>query len=115
MCSRRRVWYWHKKQQQRLDGEAEADMDKVDSVKGKILAGIREIYATNKVRFTTDPEAHDIFSVEIFDIPDDECKNAKERIWKIIEAQEPSEVYFVPAVYSHTKTMECYKDMCREV
>ena len=25
MCFRRRVWYWHKKQQQRLDGEAEQD------------------------------------------------------------------------------------------
>ena len=25
MCSRRRVWFWHKKQQQRLDGDAEQD------------------------------------------------------------------------------------------
>lgn len=86
-------------------------MDSLDLIKKKILEAIRRVYAENAVRFATDPEAGDIISIELFDIPDAECRNAKKFLWDVIEENCPGNVYsFVPAVFSHSKTAEFYRE-----
>ena len=86
-------------------------MDSLDLIENKILEAIRRTYVANTVRFTTDPEACDIVSIELFDIPDAECRNAKKFLWDIIDENCPDNVYsFVPAVYSCSKTAEFYPD-----
>lgn len=88
-------------------------MECLDLIKNKILGAIRKTYVANEVRFAADPDAGDIISVELFDIPDADCRNAKKYLWDVIEENCPENVYsFVPAVYSHSKTAEFYADYC---
>lgn len=88
-------------------------MDSLDLIKKKILEAIRRAYVANTVRFATDPDASDIISIELFDIPDAECRDVKKFLWDIIDENCPDNVYsFVPAVYSHSKTAEFYPDYC---
>jgi len=88
-------------------------MDSLSLIETKILEAIRRKYVANTVRFTTDPEAGDIVSIELFDIPDVECRNVKKFLWDVIEENGQHNMYsFVPAVYSHSKTAEFYPDLC---
>jgi len=88
-------------------------MECLELIENKILEAIRKTYVANKVRFATDPDANDIISVELFDIPDAECRNVKKYLWDVIEENCPDNVYsFVPAVYSHSKTAAFYADYC---
>lgn len=88
-------------------------MDGIELIKKRILETIGKVYPKNVVRFATDPEAYDIISIELFDIPDAQCRDVKKFLWKVIEENSPDNpCSFVPAVYSHSKTFEFYSDYC---
>ncbi len=89
-------------------------MEHIEHLKNWILEAIRKTYAKNVVRFSTDPESPDIINIELFDVPDSECRGAKSFLWKVIEwrSEDTGKYSFVPAVYSHSTTLEFYPECC---
>lgn len=91
-------------------------MERIEHIENWIMDAVSKTYAKNVVRFSADPEAPDIISVELFDIPDSECRRAKSLLWEIIEESEDAGMCsFVPAVYSHSKTLEFYPEYCVQI
>lgn len=83
----------------------------VKEIKKKIKSDVLTHYPNHVVRFASDPEAHDIISVELYDVPDCECKSAKDCVWEIIDKNEADgDVMFVPSIFSHTKTRQYYAE-----
>jgi len=89
-------------------------MKRIEHLKNWILGAIRTTYVKNVVRFSSDSESPDIISIELYDIPDSECGRAKSFLWKVIEwrSEDTGKYSFVPAVYSHSKTLEFYPEYC---
>lgn len=86
-------------------------MSDVKEIEKKIKSDVLTHYPNHVVRFASDPEAHDIISVELYDIPDCECKLAKDCVWEIIDRNEAEgDVMFVPSIFSHAKTQQYYSE-----
>lgn len=87
-------------------------MESLGDIERRIEDAIKMDYPANRIRFAADPDAHDIVSVELFDVPDAECREVKGRMWEIIDAncREDAAFAFIPVVFSHSKTIRFYPE-----
>lgn len=87
-------------------------MEGLEDIEKKIEDAIKVDYPVNRIRFAADPDAHDIVSVELFDVPDAECRDTKRRMWEIIDAncRGDDAFVFIPVVFSHSKTVRFYSE-----
>ena len=86
-------------------------MDSMKEIEETIKAAVNARYPGHVVRFTSDSDAHDIISVELYDVPDADCKMAKDILWAIIDNNASyGDVMFVPSIFSHAKTARFYAE-----
>lgn len=61
--------------------------------------------------YSVDPDANDIVYIDVYDVPDNDCKVFVEKIWNVVDKYKGKfEIAYVPSVVSRSKTIKYYPE-----
>lgn len=87
-----------------------------------ILEEVHSLFPQYQTRLSRDPEAEDVISIEVFDVPEDNRMLISSIIWEIIDSIEDSvaeedekRILFMPSIITHSKTVEFYPELVRKL